>query len=75
MAITVKHSKVSVVADGPDDGAVRPSDWNATHTLEQSGATLGQAIVWNGSEWVPGTVSGGGSGGSGLEQHFLLMGV
>lgn len=33
MAITIKHSKVSAVADGPDTGLVRPSDWNADHTF------------------------------------------
>ena len=33
MAITVKHSKVSAVADGADTSLVRPSDWNADHTL------------------------------------------
>ena len=36
MAITVKHSKVSAVADGPDASVVRPSDWNADHSLEGS---------------------------------------
>lgn len=30
--------------------------------LRQGGATTGQALVWNGSTWVPGTVSGGGGG-------------
>lgn len=28
-------------------------------TLDQSGATTGQAPVWNGTAWVPGTVGGG----------------
>jgi hypothetical protein len=28
--------------------------------LPQTGATAGQAVVWNGSIWAPGTVSGGG---------------
>jgi hypothetical protein len=31
MAITIKHSKVSLVADGGDSSLVRPSDWNADH--------------------------------------------
>jgi hypothetical protein len=39
---------------------------NATHThapsdLTQAGATTGQALVWNGSQWAPGTVSGSGT--------------
>ena len=33
MAVIVKHTKVSAVADGADTTVVRPSDWNADHTL------------------------------------------
>ena len=33
MAITVKHNKVSTVPDDVDTSLVRPSDWNADHTL------------------------------------------
>jgi hypothetical protein len=33
MAITVKHSKVSTIPDGDDTSVVRPSDWNADHSL------------------------------------------
>lgn len=33
MAVIVKHTKVSAVADGADTSVVRPSDWNADHTL------------------------------------------
>jgi hypothetical protein len=33
MAITVKHTKVSTVPDTTDTDLVRPSDWNADHTL------------------------------------------
>jgi len=33
MAITVKHTKVSTIPDDADTSLVRPSDWNATHTL------------------------------------------
>jgi hypothetical protein len=33
MAITVKHTKVSSVPDTGDTSLVRPSDWNADHTL------------------------------------------
>lgn len=39
---------------------------NATHThdpsdLTQAGAATGQALVWNGAQWAPGTISGGGA--------------
>ena len=33
MAITVKHSKVSLIPDGDDTSIVRPSDWNDDHVL------------------------------------------
>ena len=33
MPITVKHSKVSTIPDDADTNLVRPSDWNADHTL------------------------------------------
>lgn len=33
MTITVKHTKVSSVPDTSDTSLVRPSDWNADHTL------------------------------------------
>lgn len=36
----------------------------ALSTLSQSGATNGQVPQWNGSQWVPATVSGGGGGGT-----------
>jgi hypothetical protein len=33
MPITVKHLKVSTIADADDTSLVRPSDWNADHAL------------------------------------------
>jgi hypothetical protein len=33
MPITVTHSKVSTIPDDADNSLVRPSDWNADHTL------------------------------------------
>jgi hypothetical protein len=33
MTVTVKHSKVSTVPDTTDTSLVRPSDWNADHTI------------------------------------------
>jgi hypothetical protein len=37
MAIIVTHTKVSTVPDSTDTSLVRPSDWNATHTLSGLG--------------------------------------
>ena len=42
MAITVKHSKVSTIPDGDDSSLIRPSDWNADHTLEGLGTIAEQ---------------------------------
>lgn len=36
---------------------------HALSNLTQSGATTGQVVGWNGSEWAPTTVSSGGSSG------------
>src|SRR3990172_9323700 len=33
MTVAVTHTKVSTKTDGPDAELVRPSDWNASHTL------------------------------------------
>lgn len=54
----------------------------STHThplsaLTQSGATLDQVPSWNGSAWVPATVSSGGGGGGNPGQSFgfgLILG-
>lgn len=43
MAITVKHSKVSSIPDGADTSVVRPSDWNADHTLSGLGTMAEQS--------------------------------
>jgi hypothetical protein len=47
-----------------------------THPLsdiQQSGATTGQVPQWDGTAWVPATVSGGGSpGGSGTEVQYRV---
>jgi len=42
MAITVLHTKVSTVPDDPDSTLVRPSDWNATHSLSGVGTMAEQ---------------------------------
>ena len=33
MTVTIKHNKVSTVPDTADTSLVRPSDWNADHTV------------------------------------------
>ena len=42
MAITVKHSKTSTIPDGADTDLIRPSDWNADHTLTGLGTMAEQ---------------------------------
>lgn len=34
--MAIKHSKVSTIPDGPNANLIRPSDWNAAHTLENA---------------------------------------
>jgi hypothetical protein len=58
MAITVKHSKVSTIPDDADTSLVRPSDWNADHTL------VGTVPVINGgtgASTLTGYVKGNGT--------------
>lgn len=46
----VKHTFVSAKADGADASLVRPSDWNADHTLEMSTAkVLGRVTAGTGT--------------------------
>ena len=42
MTISVTHTKVSSVPDGADTSLVRPSDWNAGHTLSGVGTMAEQ---------------------------------
>ena len=56
MAITVKHSKVSTIPDDADTSLVRPSDWNADHTLVGLGTMAEQNA--NAVAITGGTVSG-----------------
>ena len=42
MPITVKHTKVSTIPDDADTSLVRPSDWNADHTLAGLGTMAEQ---------------------------------
>ena len=58
MAITVKHSKVSTIPDGDDTSVVRPSDWNADHTLD---GTVPVANGGTGASTLTGYVKGNGT--------------
>lgn len=67
---TTGNITVGVNANLQSWSAITPgakADASHTHTLSnltQSGATSGQVPQWNGSAWVPATVSGGGGGGT-----------
>lgn len=56
MAITVKHSKVSLIPDGDDASVVRPSDWNDDHVLVGLGTMAEQNA--NAVAITGGTISG-----------------
>jgi hypothetical protein len=56
MAITVKHSKVSTIPDDTDTSLVRPSDWNADHTLVGLGTMAEQNA--NNVNITGGTITG-----------------
>jgi hypothetical protein len=58
MAITVKHSKVSTIPDDADTSLVRPSDWNADHTLV---GTVPVANGGTGAATLTGYVKGNGT--------------
>ena len=58
MAITVKHSKTSLIADAGDATLVQPSDWNADHTLT---GTIPVANGGTGASTLTGYVKGSGT--------------
>lgn len=58
MSLTIKHSKVSLVADGGDTSVVRPSDWNADHTFT---GTLAVSNGGTGATTLTGLVLGNGT--------------
>lgn len=61
MTVTIKHSKVSLVADGDDTSLVRPSDWNADHeftgTLPVANGGTGLTSLGSGVDTWLGTPS------------------
>jgi len=56
MPITVKHTKVSTIPDDADTSLVRPSDWNADHTLVGLGTMAEQNA--NNVNITGGTITG-----------------
>jgi hypothetical protein len=58
MAITVKHNKVSTIPDSDDDSLIRPSDWNADHTLT---GTVPVTNGGTGASTLTGYVKGNGT--------------
>jgi hypothetical protein len=52
------------IKDNNLNGAAWREETFAVASLTQSGATEGQVIKWNGTNWAPGDDTGGGSGGS-----------
>jgi len=58
MTILVKHSKVSTIPDDTDTSLVRPSDWNADHTLT---GTIDVTNGGTGASTLTGYVKGNGT--------------
>ena len=58
MTIQVKHSKVSTIPDTTDTSLVRPSDWNADHTLV---GTIDVPNGGTGASTLTGYVKGNGT--------------
>lgn len=62
------HSHAQSDISGLSTSLSDKSDTSHNHTIDglsnvtTSGKTTGQALVWNGSAWVAGTISGGGGG-------------
>jgi hypothetical protein len=58
MAITVKHTKVSLIPDSGDDSLIEPSDWNDDHVLT---GTIPVANGGTGASTLTGYVKGSGT--------------
>jgi hypothetical protein len=58
MTVLVKHSKVSTIPDDADTSLVRPSDWNADHTLT---GTIDVPNGGTGAATLTGYVKGNGT--------------
>jgi hypothetical protein len=80
MAITVKHSKVSAIPDDADTNLVRPSDWNAEHSLVGIGTLAEQnannvAITGGSITGVTGVGTVTSVGGTGTVNGVTLTGT
>lgn len=64
MAVSIAHSKTSLIADGADTSLIRPSDWNEGHIV----SGLGGAAELNVGT-TPGTVAAGD------DARFLTVGT
>ena len=58
MTVLVKHTKVSTIPDDTDTSLIRPSDWNADHTLV---GTIDVANGGTGASTLTGYVKGNGT--------------
>ena len=70
MAVTVTHPFVSAIADGADATLVRPSNWNATHSI--SGTV---DIVNGGTNATATPIAGAVSYGTGTAYGFTAAGT
>ena len=74
-----RYRRIGVAVPWADLSDVPATFAPSAHThplsaLTQSGATIDQVPRWNGTAWVPATVSGGGGGGnSGQSFGFGLI--
>lgn len=69
--MTVKHAFVSAKANGTDATLVRPSDWNADHSIDFVAPT-GLTGATAASRYVGATTSGAPSGGTFVKGDFVI---
>jgi hypothetical protein len=81
---TVSLDKLDISGAQPGDAIVftsggalayQPVNLDNIGDVSTSGADIGDALVWNGTGWAPGTPVGGGSGGSGIDTLDELLDV
>ena len=57
--MAIKHTFVSAVADGGDTGLVRPTNWNADHTIENGSISYAQIQDVSATDKVLGRATAG----------------
>lgn len=57
--MAIKHTFVSAVADGSDTGLVRPTNWNADHTIENGSISYAQIQDVSATDKVLGRATAG----------------